>query len=342
MLLTTLDIFVLLKGSVQIVKEELLKQAPEILRGFLGYMQTIRGKSPKTVEEYFIDLRTFFRYMKKVRGLVSKDCEMEDISIDDVDITLIEGIQLVDVFEYMNYLISERKNNARTRSRKASSLRAFFNYLTTKTGDLKENPLKELETPKAKESLPKFLTLEQSKMLLKAVDSYNSVYKERDYCILTLLLNCGLRLSELVGINLSDIREDNTLKVTGKGNKERMIYLNNACRKAIDRYKNVRSVDKTKDKDAFFISRNNRRISPKTVQHLVNMYLRVIGLGGQGYSVHKLRHTAATLMYQYGNVDVRILKDILGHENLGTTEIYTHLSNSQVKKAFDLNPLCDE
>ena len=321
------------------MKKEILDESPKVVREFLGYMQTIKGKSQKTIEEYYVDLRTFFRYMKIKWGMVDKNTTMEEIDITDVDISHIKTIKLLDVFEYMNYLISERKNVATTRSRKVSSLRSFFKFLTNKTGQLDVNPIEELETPKKKKSLPKFLTLEQSKMLLNIVNQYGGSNKERDYCIITLFLNCGMRLSELVGMNISDIRKDNTLKITGKGNKERIIYINEACKTAIDKYLCVRPNGKTKDKNAMFISRNNNRISPKTIQFLLTRYLKLSGLNGQGFSVHKLRHTAATLMYQYGNVDIRILKDILGHENLGTTEIYTHLSNQQMQDAVKANPL---
>ena len=323
------------------MKKEILEKSPKVMSEFLGYMQTIKGKSQKTIEEYYIDLRTFFRYMKIKWELVDKNTEMEEISISDIDIEQVRTIKLLDVFEYMNYLISERKNTASTRSRKVSSLRSFFKFLTNKTGQLETNPIEELETPKKKKSLPKFLTLEQSKILLDTVDKYGSNNRERDYCIITLFLNCGMRLSELVGMNVNDVRKDGTLKITGKGDKERIIYINDACKTAIDRYLSVRPNDRAKDKKAMFISRNNNRISPKTVQFLLNRYLKLSGLQGQGFSVHKLRHTAATLMYQYGAVDIRILKDILGHENLGTTEIYTHLSNQQMQDAVKSNPLSD-
>ncbi len=313
--------------------------SPPVIRKFLGYLQTVKGKSLKTVEEYFLDLRTFFRYMKLKKGTIPADSEFEKIEIDDINIDFIKTITLLNIFEYMHYLSTERKNHAAARLRKASSLRMFFKYLTNKTGELKENPTKELETPKIGKSLPKFLSLEQSKSLLNAVINYSGTYKERDYCIITLFLNCGIRLSELVGINLNDIKSDKTLKILGKGNKERIVYLNDACINAIEDYKKHRPNDKIKDSNALFISRQHNRISVKTVQALVEKYLKVAGLSNAGFSVHKLRHTAATLMYQYGNVDIRILKEILGHENLGTTEIYTHISNNQVKDAINDNPL---
>ena len=315
----------------------IFEEAPPIIREFLGYIGTIKGKSPKTVTEYFLDLRTFFRYIKKKRGLVPSDIDFTEIKIDDIDLDLIKTIDLMQVFEYMNFLSTERKNGASTRARKVSSLRSFFRYLTDKTGKLSKNPVQELETPKLKKALPKYLTLEQCLELLSKVDGKT---RERDYCILTLFLNCGMRLSELVGLDLNDVHLSMaTMKITGKGNKERMVYLNDACIDALKRYLAVRPNEGLIDKKALFISGQRKRISAKTVQYLVKKYLAEIDLGGPGYSVHKLRHTAATLMYQQGHVDIRILKDILGHENLGTTEIYTHVSNEQMAQAAKANPL---
>lgn len=311
-------------------------EAPQIIKEYLFYMQTIKNKSQKTVDEYYIDLRTFFRYIKLSRGLVSKDSEFNKIKIDDVTIDLIRTITLNDAYEYMDYLLRERNNQSAARARKCSSLKGYFNFLFSKKHYLEKNPIAELEMPKKKKSLPKYLTLEQSIELLNAVEG---PYKERDYAIITLFLNCGLRVSEMAGLNYMDIRNDNTMRVVGKGNKERVIYLNSACISAVKDYMKVRPVDGVKDKNALFISRNNRRMSVKTIQYMVYKYLEKIGLNAQGYSCHKLRHTAATLMYQHGGVDVRVLKEVLGHENLGTTEIYTHLSSDQLKKASDANPL---
>lgn len=314
-------------------------EAPLVIREFLGYIGTIKGKSLKTVDEYYLDLRTFFRYIKKKRGLVPNDLDFESISISDVDLDLVKTIDLTQVFEYMNFLSAERGNSAATRSRKVSSLRSFFKFLTDKTGKLSKNPVEELETPKLKKTLPKYLTLEQCLELLSKVEGKT---RERDYCILVLFLNCGMRLSELVGLNITDIHLSTaTMKITGKGNKERMVYLNDACIEAIQRYLAVRPKDGLVDRNALFISGQKKRISPKTVQYLVKKYLAQIDLGGSGYSVHKLRHTAATLMYQQGHVDIRVLKDILGHENLGTTEIYTHVSNQQMANAAKANPLSE-
>lgn len=329
------------------VNEKIFKEAPGVILEYLGYMQTIKGKSPKTVDEYYLDLRTFFRYILKTKNLVAQNIEFNEISIKSVDINLIKLLSLSDLYSYLNFVSSIRNNNTSTRARKVSSLKSFFNYLTNKVRLIRDNPAKDLDAPKKKSSLPKFLTLEQS---VKLLESVGGAFKERDFCILTLFLNCGMRLSELVNINISDIRDDNTLRVTGKGNKERIVYLNNACIKALKSYISVRHMfsktlkDENKkilDKNALFLSNRRKRISPKTVQHLVYKYFALIYLSGQGYSVHKLRHTAATLLYQHGNVDIRILKDLLGHSNLGTTEIYTHLSNKQLKEAVSANPLAN-
>ncbi|MGN0490659.1 tyrosine recombinase XerC [Ruminococcus sp.] len=311
-------------------------EAPQIVKEYLFYLETIKLKSKKTVDEYYIDLRTFFRYLKKSRKLVSDDTEFENIKIDDVDLDLIKTVTLNDAYEYMDYLYRERDNQSAARARKCSSLKGFFDFLYSKKHLISSNPIAQLEVPKRKKSLPKYLTLEQSIELLNAVEGK---YKERDYAIITLFLNCGLRVSEMAGLNYTDIRSDNTMRVVGKGNKERVVYLNSACIDAINDYMKVRPVDEVKDKKALFISRNNRRMSVKTIQAMVYKYLAKIGLDAQGYSCHKLRHTAATLMYQHGGVDVRVLKEVLGHENLGTTEIYTHLSSEQMKNAADSNPL---
>ncbi len=320
------------------MKHEIILSSPPILRDFLTYSETIRGKSAKSVEEYYLDLQTFFRYLLSIRGLVSKDTEFEKISIADVDAELLSSVTISDLYSFIVFCKNERGNNTATRARKTSTLRIFFKYLTSQIHLLEVNPAELLEAPKVKAALPRHLTLEESLELLSSVDGPN---KERDYCILTLFLNCGMRLSELCGLNLSDIRPDGTLRLLGKGNKERIVYLNDACTSAISAYLAVRPNEGVKgdDKNALFISRNKKRISNKTVQHLVQVYLDKAGLSGLGFSTHKLRHTAATLMYQHGNVDIRVLKDILGHANLGTTQIYTHISDKQIKQAIDSNPL---
>lgn len=310
------------------------EESSPVIMDYLTYMSVIKGKSQNTVNEYFMDLRTFFRYLKHKRGLAD-DCEFIDIDIKDVDLDLIKTVTLEDAYDFMLFLQSERQNSARTRARKVSSLMSFFEYLTNRKMLLDKNPIAELDTPKSGKRLPIYLNLEQCYQLLNAVDGE---FRERDYCILILFLNCGMRLSELCSINYNSI-SGNKLKIIGKGNKERNVYLNQVCLDAIASYMEVRPVDGVKDKYALFISKRLTRLSNKSVQALVNKYIEKAGLGGQGFSVHKLRHTAATLMYQYGGVDIRVLQEILGHENLGTTEIYTHLADSQLENAVNSNPL---
>lgn len=319
------------------MKPEELFALPVIIRDFLVYSDTIKNKSALSIDEQFYDLRTFFRFLKKIRGLAPADVEFTEITINDVDEELVKTVNLNDLYMFLVFCKNDLSNVASTRARKSSTLKTYFKYLTNNKGILKNDPTALLESPKTKKEMPKYLSLDESMALLNSVDGKNY---ERDYCILTLFLNCGLRLSELCNINLSDIREDN-LVVTGKGNKQRVVHLNAACLTAINDYKKVRPVDgiRTEHKDALFISQQLRRISNKTVQHIVYTYLDKSGLGGQGFSTHKLRHTAATLMYRHGNVDVRILKEVLGHENLNTTQIYTHVSDKQIKNAIDNNPL---
>ncbi len=320
------------------MKHEVLQNCPAVIRDFLTYSETIKGKSSLSVEGYYLDLQTFFRYLLFVRGLVDGKAEFEEIDISGVNIDLIKTVTISDLYAYLVFCKNQRGNNAATRARKTSTLRIFFRYLCEQTHQLDSNPALMLESPKVKQSLPKHLTLENSLELLNAVDGAN---QKRDYCILTLFLNCGLRLAELCSLNVGDIKPDGTMTVTGKGNKERLVYLNDACLRAVQEYIAVRPCEDISfaDRNALFISRNHRRISPKTVQHIVKTYLEKAGLGDQGFSTHKLRHTAATLMYQHGQVDIRVLKDILGHSNLGTTQIYTHVSDTQIKNAVDANPL---
>lgn len=313
------------------IKDEM----PGIVQQYAMYLRNIRGLSPKTVNEYCMDLRTLFRFLRS-RNL-NNDTPLDEIVVKDFTLDEIRQIKTYDIFEFMNFVADERNNMSSTRQRKSSSLKSFFKYLTIHEKLLDENPTENLTPPKKKKALPHFLSLEQSIELLNAVEGPDA---ERDRCILTLFLNCGMRLSELVSINLTDVIHNNsTLRILGKGNKERIVYLNQACLDAIDNYIAVRPKDDVKDRNALFLSNRGTRISPKTVQYIVKKYLEKIGLGGPGYSVHKLRHTAATLMYRYGNVDIRVLQDILGHANLGTTEIYTHTSSTQMEDAINSNPL---
>ena len=320
------------------MRKEEFSKLPQLVQQYLVYLQAIKNHSELSVIEYASDLRTFFRYLVKRKGLYPADTPDEKIDLSPIDLKFIQGVNLMDAYQFMVYCKNERNNNETTRARRVVAIRRFYGYLSDNLGLIDSNPMKTLEAPKMKKSLPKYLTLEESERLLSVVDGK---YKERDYAIITLFLNCGLRLSELCSIDYNDIRDDCSLVVTGKGNKERIIYLNQACIDAIISYMKVRPHDNVKDK-ALFLSARNQRISPKTVQHIVYTYLDKAGLGDRGLSVHKLRHTAATLMYQHGKVDVLLLKEILGHENLSTTEIYTHIADDATKKAIQSNPLSKE
>lgn len=320
-------------------------EAPEVLRSFLAYHETIKGHSKRTVDEYFLDLRTFFRFLKLEKGIVPRATELIDIPISDIDIKFIKSVSLADVYAYLSFLSRDRVRqyrdsspeyglNAKSRARKIATIRSFFKYLTVKAHLLDENPVQDLDTPKVMKSLPHYLTLDESQNLLNSVDGAN---RERDYCIITIFLNCGLRISEVVGLNLSDIGPDN-LRVHGKGGKERIVYLNEACTAAINDYINARKKIATTDKNALFLSNRRKRISRETVHHLVKNYISAAGLDSSTLSSHKLRHTAATLMLQNG-VDIRTLQELLGHEHLNTTEIYTHVTSSELKTAANANPL---
>lgn len=320
-------------------------EAPPILRDFLIYHETIQGHSRKTVDEYFLDLRNFFRYLKIEKGRVPRTAELDEVSIDDVDLELVSSVTITDVYSYMAYLSRDRAQHPNSpstgyglspasRARKVAAIRSFYKYLTVKAKLLQENPMQDLDAPRLKKSLPRYLDLDSSIHLLESVDG---PYRERDYCILTLFLNCGLRISELIGLNLTDVRED-SLRVLGKGNKERVVYLNDACRSALDSYLAVRGGQEVIDKNALFLSRLRKRISKAAVEKLVKKHLLASGLDSTQYSPHKLRHTAATLMLQNG-VDVRTLQEVLGHDHLNTTQIYTHVDNAELRIAAKANPL---
>lgn len=311
---------------------------PAVIKEYLNYCINIKSQSMNTVNEYYRDLITFFRYIIIRRGLVNSEIPFEKISIECVDIDFVESITSTDIHEFLFYCSNIRKNSSTTRARKATTLRGYFKFMYLHQHKISSNPTDMLDSPKIRSSLPKHLTLNESIKLLDSIDGNNM---QRDYLIITLFLNCGLRLSELCSLNINDIKDDGSLTVLGKGNKERVIYLNDACMNALKQYLPYRDTNGVMpiDKNALFISRNRRRLSKKTVQHIVYKRLEEAGLKTEGMSVHKLRHTAATLMYQHGNVDIRVLKELLGHKNLGTTQIYTHVSDQQVKDAINNNPL---
>ncbi len=319
--------------------------SPQILCDFLSYHETIKAHSQKTVDEYYLDLRNFFRYMKRSRDRSLSKLPLHEISILDIDIDFIRSITLTDIYGYLSYLSRDRAQQpnspnteyglaATTRARKIATLRSFFNYLATKVHLLEQNPTKDLDAPKAKKNLPKYLTLDESIDLLENVDGLNS---ERDYCIITFFLNCGLRISELVGLDISSIQGD-AMRVLGKGSKTRIVYLNDACKTALERYLAVRHPITGRDAQALFLSSRDQRISRSTVHALVKKHISHAGLDSKEYSSHKLRHTAATLMLQNG-VNIRAVQEVLGHEHLNTTELYTHIDNDSLRVAAKANPL---
>ena len=317
---------------------------PQILRDFLTYHENIKGQSSKTISEYYLDLRMFLRFIKLMRNNMSMKTDLNNINIRDIDLEFIRQISTSDVFDFLSYLSNDRviqKSQINTigispasRARKLSAIKSFYKYLTVRTKQLSENPVADLEYPKLRKSLPKYLTYEQSAELLKAVTGPN---QKRDYAILMLFLNCGIRRSELVALNITDIYEDR-IRVIGKGNKERFVYFGASCRKAIDAYLPERNKKTLSDNRALFGSRDNNRISVTAVHRLVKKYLLAAGLDANNFSAHKLRHTAATMMLS-GGVDVRTVQDVLGHENLNTTQIYTHIENTELKMAAEANPL---
>ena len=318
---------------------------PRILRDFLTYHETIKGQSYLTIAEYALDIKMFLRFIKLMRRDMPITTQLETIDILDVDLAFIRDIQTSDIFDFLSYLASERPVNpdspasdhgvsASTRARKLSAIKSFYKYLTVRTKQLEENPVADLEYPKLRKSLPKYLTMEQSSALLRSVSGQNQT---RDYAILMLFLNCGIRRSELVGLNISDVYEDR-IRVVGKGNKERFVYFGTPCRKAIDAYMAERNDKVLTDNRALFGSRNGNRISVTAVHRLVEKALKQAGLDSTQFSAHKLRHTAATMMLS-GGVDVKTVQEVLGHENLNTTQIYTHIENTALKIAAEANPL---
>jgi len=314
------------------------KNNPEFLNDYLVHIRIVKGLSERTIDEYCTDIRMFLKYMQYIRNNI--DCE----DIDEVDISSmssddLKNISISDIYNFIFYLSDERQNHDYARYRKVSAIKSFFNYMCNQACLIERNPAANLDISSPKRKLPKYLTLNESMQLLDTADTRDS---KRDYCIITLFLNCGMRLSELVGLNISDIDfEDYHLKVLGKGEKERIIYLNKACVSSINGYMEIRKNIET-DCDALFLSNQKKRISKRRVQQIVENNIRAAGLSGKGITTHKLRHTAATLMYQYGETDILNLKEILGHSTIATTEIYTHLSSEIMRNAIENNPLANE
>jgi len=309
-------------------------ETPQLLRDFLTYHETIQGHSKATADEYFLDLRTFLRFIKSEKGFVPRSTPLDEISILDVGPDLVRSVTVTDVYAFMNYLSRERDLGPASRARKIAAIRSFYKYLTNKARILAENPMQDLDSPRSRKTLPRYLSLEQSIQLLESIDGDNQA---RDYCILTLFLNCGLRISELAGLNLNDIHGEQ-LRVLGKGNKERVVFLNDACRAALQDWLEERRGAAISHENALFLSRKHTRLTTDGIHYMVKQRLKKAGLDSSLYSSHKLRHTAATLMLQNG-VDVRTLQEVLGHEHLNTTQIYTHVDNENLRTAAQANPL---
>ena len=317
-----------------------LDDIPEILRDFLEYHSTVKGHSDKTVVAYYTDLKILLRYLKRRRRLVSADVPFNEIDITDIDIEFLKQTRLEELYSYQSfspeYIDTRNALSAASRCRRTSSVKSFFAYLTTKRHLLTNNVTLELDMPKRKASLPRYLEEEECERLLSACEG---PYMYRDYCILMIFMSCGIRISELVSLNLTDVYADH-LRVLGKGNKERVVFFAEGCREAIDDYLAVRDNGKIKEEDqnALFISSRNSRITVRGVEMMVDKKLKMAGLDSSRFSPHKLRHTAATLMLKNG-VDTRALQEVLGHSNLNTTQIYTHLDNAALHEAAMANPI---
>ena len=317
------------------------RECPQVLREFLSYHETIKGQSPKTIAEYYLDLRMFLRFLMLIRQELPYQTPLDDISIKDVDLPLLASVTVYDIYDYLSYLANDRENaqaihgiGSAARARKLSAIKSFYKYLTTRTKQLSENPVSDVEAPKLRKSLPRYLSLPQARGLLNSVQGKN---QQRDYAILLVFLSCGIRISELAGLNLADVYEDR-LRVVGKGNKERIVYFSAVCKKAIDDYLPVRKKMVPDSNPALFVSQKHNRISVSAVHRLVKKHILEAGLDATKFSAHKLRHTAATMMLS-GGVDVKTVQEVLGHENLNTTQIYTHIENTELKLAAEANPI---
>lgn len=316
---------------------------PDLINEFLEFMATMKNRSPNTIKEYHYDLRNTFRYLKQFKNNLDIN-NLNSVDITDLKLDFFKSIETENFYSYLYYLNKQYEIKTKhilrptSRARKVASIKSFYNYLANNKKKLEINPVIGLETPQLESRIPKYLTLDESTSLLHSVKFNEQKFGQRDYCILTLFLNCGLRLSELINIDIKHIKGDK-LSIIGKGNKERMIHLNKACLSSIDTYIAVRPKENLKDREALFLSEHKERIGRRMVEYIVKKYIQLSGLDPKKFSPHKLRHTAATLMHKYGNVDIRALQQVLGHETIATTQIYTHIDSDQVRDAIDSNPL---
>ena len=312
---------------------------PVILDDYLNYLLTIKGRSNLTVKEYYYDLKRFLKFIimrKKLFGY-NLNSDINEVSILSINKRYILDIDITDLHAYISYCDSYYNDSTKTKARKISAIKSWFKYLHNTVELIDKNPSEKLELPKLQKRNPVYLTLSESEKVINAIKlEENEFNRARDLCIILIFLTCGLRISELTGINIESIKDDK-LNVIGKGNKERTVFLNENCLYAIKSYLKLRPI--TPDTTALFISSHKKRISNRSIQIRLKKYIQLAGLDPNIYTPHKLRHTAATLMYKYGDVDIRTIQSILGHTSVATTQIYTHLDDDDIKKGISKNPI---
>ncbi|WP_455067538.1 tyrosine recombinase XerC [Parvimonas micra] len=312
---------------------------PVILDDYLNYLLTIKGRSNLTVKEYYYDLKRFLKFIimrKKLFGY-NLNSDINEVSILSINKRDILDIDITDLHAYISYCDSYYNDSTKTKARKISAIKSWFKYLHNTVELIDKNPSEKLELPKLQKRNPVYLTLSESEKVINAIKlEENKFNRARDLCIILIFLTCGLRISELTGINIESIKDDK-LNVIGKGNKERTVFLNENCLYAIKCYLKLRPI--TPDTTALFISSHKKRISNRSIQIRLKKYIQLAGLDPNIYTPHKLRHTAATLMYKYGDVDIRTIQSILGHTSVATTQIYTHLDDDDIKKGISKNPI---
>lgn len=318
---------------------------PLILIDYLNYLKSIKGLSKSTIKEYTYDLEAFIEF-QLIRKLYNNDRQdyMDNFNPSKINEyaneNFFENLNIQDFYAFLSYLDNHKNDTATTRSRKISAIKSFYKYMYSEIEIIDNNVADKLTNPKISQRQPIYLTLNETEILLATISKeQNEFLRARDMAIVFTFLTTGMRLSELVSIDLSDVNKDN-FKIIGKGNKERTVYLTSNCQELINIYIIKRSEYLKDDSiNALFVSTRKKRISNRTVQATIDKYLEKAGFDTKIYSTHKLRHTAATLMYKYGNVDIRALKDILGHASVSTTQIYTHLDDDDLKDAVNKNPL---
>jgi integrase/recombinase XerD len=292
---------------------------------FLDYCRTIKGLSDESISGYYNDLKMFFDYIKQLKKKNITD-------------RLIKNIELQDLHKFMTYLEKDCGNNARTRCRKVSTLKSYFEYLQNVTKLIISNPSYSLRKPKVPKTKPVAMSIQECEKLLNSLDK-DSYFYYRDRCILMIFLQCGLRLSELINIKVSDVQNIRMI-INGKGNKERDAFLSESCIKSIDDYLEVRNDEEVseEDKEYLFLSREKNKISKRAVQSLVKKHMEDAGLDTNKYHTHSTRHTFATIAYDQG-ADIIKLSELLGHSNVNTSKIYITLKEEELREITNKNPL---